>query len=69
MQVVAIPWDCSVRYSMPVSVWREMIDEHYPFRRWIALDPATVERLARRRSELGLPSFDAVLDDLLPDEN
>jgi len=65
MQMVTIPWDCSSRFEMPVSAWRKMIDAHYPFRRWIALDPATVERLAKRRAELGLPSFDAVVEELL----
>jgi uncharacterized protein DUF6084 len=65
LQMIAIPWDCSVRYSMPIAAWRRMIEDHYPFRRWIALDPDTVDRLARRRAARGLPSFDACLDELL----
>jgi hypothetical protein len=69
MQLAAIPWDCSVRFAMPVDVWRGMIAEHFPFRRWIALDPRTVERLAARREDRGLPSFDAVVDDLLDEKS
>lgn len=68
LQLAAIPWDCSVRFAMPVAAWRAMIDEHYPFRRWIALDPRTVERLAARRAERGLPTFDAVVDELLSED-
>jgi hypothetical protein len=69
MQLAAIPWDCSVRFAMPVEVWRGMIAEHFPFRRWIALDPHTVERLAACRGDRGLPSFDAVVDELLDEES
>lgn len=65
LQLAAIPWDCSVRFEMPISAWRRMIDAHYPFRRWIGLDPRTVERLARRRAERGLPTFDATVEELL----
>ena len=65
LQLAAIPWDCSVRFAMPVSVWQAMVAEHFPFRRWIAVDPATVERLAAVRAERGLPSFDAVIEELL----
>jgi uncharacterized protein DUF6084 len=65
LQLLVVPWDRSVRYSMPVDAWRRMIAAHYPFRRWIALDADTVDRLARRRAARGLPSFDACVDELL----
>jgi hypothetical protein len=65
LQLHLIPWDRSVRYRMPVEAWRRMIDEHYPLRRWIALDADTVERLAQRRAARGLPTFDALIDELL----
>ena len=67
LQLLQIPWDCSVRFEMPVEAWRSMIAEHYPLRRWIALGPEQVERLARIRVERGLPSFDAVIDELTRD--
>lgn len=65
LQLLTIPWDCSVRYSMPVEVWRRMIDWHYPFRGWAPLDRETVQRLAALRTERGLPSFDAAVRELL----
>jgi uncharacterized protein DUF6084 len=68
LQMLTIPWDCSVRYAMPVEAWRRMIEAHYPFRRWIPLDPATVERLADLRAARGLPTFDACIDALLERE-
>ena len=65
LQMIAIPWDCSVRHAMPVAAWRRMIEHHYPFRRWIPLERSTVERLAGRRAERGLPTFDALIDQML----
>jgi hypothetical protein len=65
MQVIPLPWDRSVRFGMPVSAWREMIAAHYPFRSWIPLDRSTVERLARLKADQGLPTFDAMVTELL----
>lgn len=69
LQVLQVPWDCSVRYEMPVEVWQDMIAAHYPLRRWIPLGPEQVERLARLRVERGLPTFDAVIDELTAEES
>ena len=68
LQLVTIPWDCSARFAMPVEAWRRMIQVHYPFRRWMALDAHTFERVAKLRSERGLPTFDAAIDSLLGEE-
>jgi hypothetical protein len=68
MQIVQIPWDRSPRFGMPVEVWREAIDAVYPYRAWVPVDTATLERLQRRKAERGLPTFDAVLGELLAEE-
>ncbi len=60
MQIVQVPWDRSPRFEMPVEVWREAIDAVYPYRAWVPVDTATLERLQRRKAERGLPTFDAV---------
>ncbi len=65
MQMVQIPWDRSPRFGMPVEVWRATIDAAYPFRSWIPVHADTVARLERRKAERGLPTFDAVVEDLL----
>lgn len=65
MQLVQIPWDCSARYAMPVGAWRRMMEDHYPFRSWLALDRATIERLGRLKADRALPTFDAALATLL----
>ncbi len=68
MQQLLIPWDCSIRYAMPVEAWKAMIASHYPYRGWVALHTETIERLARLKAERGQPTFDACLAELLEDE-
>ena len=65
MQLTQIPWDCSARFQMPVSAWRAMVEASYPFRGWIALDQATIERLERRKADRAMPTFDATVGELL----
>jgi hypothetical protein len=68
MQLTQVPWDCSARYGMPVAAWREMIAASYPYRGWVPLDKATIERLERVKAERALPTFDATLSELLDGE-
>jgi hypothetical protein len=63
--VQQIPWDCEDSYDMPVSVWRELMQQHYPNSGWIRLDHQTVARLAAYNSERGLLSLDDAIIELL----
>lgn len=65
MQLVQVPWDCNARFGMPVTTWREMIDEHYPYRGWVPLHKETIDRLATLKAERALPTFDATVEALL----
>jgi Family of unknown function (DUF6084) len=65
MQIVQVPWDRSPRFQMPVEVWRRTIDAAYPFRGWIPVHTDTIARLERLKAARGLPTFDAIVDDLL----
>jgi Family of unknown function (DUF6084) len=63
--VQQVPWDREDRYDMPVSVWRDLIQHHYPNAGWLRLDHDTVEALAAYRSAHGLLSFDEAINSLL----
>ena len=66
LQVVLVPWSCSVRWRMPVAVWRRHDRRPLPRRR---LDPAGSTRRSRRsrgaRRELGAHTFDDTVRELL----
>jgi hypothetical protein len=63
--VQQVPWDREDRYDMPVSVWRDLIEQHYPNTGWLRLDRDTVEALATYRSARTLLSFDDAITSLL----
>jgi hypothetical protein len=65
LQVVQIPWDRECRHRLPVSVWKEMMDQYYPNRVWLALGRDLFERLSQYKSRRGLPTWEHALGELL----
>ncbi|GFG49581.1 hypothetical protein CQY20_19320 [Mycolicibacterium agri] len=64
-EVRQVPWDREDRFQMPVSVWRDLIAQHYPNTGWLRLHRDTIDALAAYRSERGLLSFDEAVTSLL----
>lgn len=63
--VQQVPWDREDRYDMPVSVWRSLMEQHFPNTGWLRLDHDTVNALAGFRSAHGLLSNDQAIASLL----
>ena len=63
--VSPVPWDREARYRLPVSVWRDLMEEHFPEAGWLRMHRDTVDALARYRHERGLAGWDAVVTTLL----
>jgi hypothetical protein len=63
--VQQVPWDREDRYDMPVSVWRDLIAQHYPNTGWLRLRHETIDALALYRSAEGLLGFDDAITSLL----
>jgi hypothetical protein len=63
--VQQVPWDREDRYDMPVSVWRDLIAQHYPNAGWLRLDRDTIDALAAYRTARGLLGFDDAITSLL----
>lgn len=66
--VQQVPWDREDRYDMPVSVWRDLIAQHYPNTGWLRLGHETIDELAAYKSEHGLLSFDDAIAALISRE-
>jgi len=56
--VQQVPWECECRYDMPVTVWRDLIAQHYPNSGWVRLSHDTVAALAGYKSAHGLLDLD-----------
>ena len=63
--VEQISWDNEARYPMPVSVWRALMDQHYPGGGWLRLQRDTIDELVGFKSARGLTSWDATVSTLL----
>ena len=63
--VAQVPWDCEASYQLPVSVWQQMIDTHFPGTGWIRLDHDLIRALADYRGRHGLTTWDETLQSLL----
>jgi hypothetical protein len=63
--MVLVPWDKSIDFRMPVSVWRETVEHYYPNTNWVAVRSQTLEALQREKLDRGLATLDACLHELL----
>lgn len=68
MQVAPISWDKEARYSLPVSVWREMMDTYYPGSAWLCLRRDVFERLYDYKVRHGIPTWEAAFESMLEAE-
>ncbi|MFF4382643.1 DUF6084 family protein [Kitasatospora sp. NPDC001547] len=64
-QVSPVPWDREARVRMPVRVWREAIDRHFPDSGWLRLPDDVIDELLAYRSRRALPSWEATVRELL----
>jgi uncharacterized protein DUF6084 len=65
MQVQQVPWSKEAAYRLPVSVWREAIDAHFPNSAWIRMSRQTMADLQRFKSAHAMPTWDMTLAALL----
>jgi hypothetical protein len=63
--VELIPWSSEAVYRMPVSVWQEVVDEHFPGSAWLRCSRETLDALSAFKSQHALPTWDATLTALL----
>jgi hypothetical protein len=65
LQATRISWDHELSYRMPVSVWRQAMERHFPGSAWLRVSRERFDRLWAFRSRRALSSWDATLDELL----
>lgn len=65
MSVTQVPWSKEASYRLPVSLWREAIDAHFPNTAWIKFSNLTFDELLRYKTAKGLPTWEATILHLL----
>src|SRR5215469_5907744 len=63
--VELIPWSSEAQFRLPVSVWRELVDHHFPGSAWLRCGRQTLDALSAFKAKHALPTWDATLTALL----
>ncbi|MGH3832736.1 MAG: DUF6084 family protein [Pseudonocardiaceae bacterium] len=58
MWIEQVPWHAEAKYRMPVTVWRKMMDMHFPGSGWLRLRRDTIDALAEFRAARTSPTWD-----------
>lgn len=65
LAVELVPWSAETSYRMPVRVWRDLVDMHFPGSAWLRCDRQTLDALSEYKASHALPTWDATLTALL----
>jgi hypothetical protein len=65
LRVAPVPWHAEAAHRMPVAVWRELVDLHWPDSGWLRLRRDTLRALQEHRARIGATSWEETVEDLL----
>jgi len=65
MQVAPISWTKEARFRLPVKLWQDLMEIHYPNAAWFQLRRDVFDRLYRYKVEHGIPTWEQALERLL----
>jgi Family of unknown function (DUF6084) len=68
LQVRPLPWDREADFRLPVAVWRELMDRHFPDSAWLRLRRDSIDRLHSYRARHALLSWDDTVEKLLRED-
>ncbi len=58
LQVAQVPWDREAGFRLPVGVWQQMMEMHYPNSAWLSLRRDVFEQLYDYKVRHGLPTWE-----------
>jgi hypothetical protein len=67
LSTTRISWESEAAYGLPVAVWREALEHHFPGEAWVRVRREVFDRLYAFRAARALPTWDATLEALLED--
>lgn len=68
LQIAQIPWSKEARYRLPVKVWQDMMDIHYPNGAWLRLRRDVFDRLYQYKMRHAIPTWEQAIESLLSSE-
>ena len=68
LQVAQVPWDREANFRLPVSVWKEMMEMHFPNTSWLCLRRDVFEQLYEYKVRHGIPTWEQAISRALAAE-
>ena len=65
LSIQQVPWSKEAHFRLPLTIWQEAIDVHFPDSAWIKMSRSTLDELLRFKSHAALPTWDATIAALL----
>lgn len=65
LQVQPISWDSECVYAMPIGMWRELMERHYPNTGWITLQRDVFDRLYQFKRQGAFLNWEQAIEALL----
>jgi hypothetical protein len=65
LQTARISWEKEAEFRLPVSLWKEMMEQYFPNSAWIRLHRDAFDRLYDFKVRKGLPTWEATMEALL----
>ena len=65
ISVQLVPWSKEAPCRIPVSLWREAIDVHFPNAAWLRISTDTLDELQRFKNRNAIPTWDGTVRALL----
>jgi hypothetical protein len=63
-----VPWDREANFRLPISVWKEMMEMHFPNVAWLCLRRDVFEQLYQYKVRHGLPTWEQAISKALSAE-
>jgi Family of unknown function (DUF6084) len=68
LQTTRISWEQDAEYRLPVRVWRETMEHHFPGTAWLRLPKGAFDRLVAYKARNAFATWEDAIDALLPEE-
>ena len=65
LRVWQVPWSNEASFALPVRVWRETVDLHFPGSAWLRVRRDTMDALQRFRSDHAFATWDDAMTAML----
>ena len=56
-----VPWDREANFRLPISVWKEMMEMHFPNTAWLCLRRDVFEQLYQYKVRHGIPTWEQAI--------